>query len=175
MIYEEREVTIIDVDPETENITLRSDSGWTKIVPAKDIVEDEGEARKEFERLILLRQCLSVVDGSMEPTDGPEGSLLAAVRKTVIEFEASRARTAEGPVDLVRVLGDLKEKEDAFDLLKIRGIKVNSTEVTVSVYDNPLTPQAVFAVMECFIAAGVKSVEWMSPEDRDEVDLVATI
>lgn len=174
MIYDGREVTIVDVDPETEVVTFLSDSGWTKAVPAKEILEDAGETREEFDRLVLLHQCFSVVVGSVKPTDGSEGSLLAAARKTILEFEASQAKTAKGPADLVRVLGELKEKEDAFDL-KIRGIKVTSTEVTVSVCDNPLTPQAVFAVLQCFIAERVKSVEWMSPEDRDEVDLVATI
>lgn len=174
MIYEGREVTIVDVDPETEDITFLSDNGWTKTVPAMDIVEDAGETREELDRLILLHQCFSVVVGSIKPTDGPEGSLLAATRKTILEFEASQARTAKGPANLVEALEELKEKEDAFGL-KIKGIKVASTKVTVSICTNPLLPQAVFAVMECFVTAGVKSVEWSSPTDGDEVDLVATI
>lgn len=92
MTYKGKEVTMVDVDPGTEEVTLLSDSGGTTTVPAADIVEDEGEARVEFDRLILLRQCLAPVVSSIRPTDGPEGSLLAAVRKTVLEFEAPRAK-----------------------------------------------------------------------------------
>lgn len=75
--------------------------------------------------------------------------------------------------DLVKALKELQNEEDDYDL-NITNI-ATTTEVTVSVYDNPLTPQAVFSVMNCFITMGVRKVEWLSPTDRDEIDLVATI
>jgi len=91
MRYECREVKMIDVDPENEDVTLLSEDGWTTTIPAKEIVPEVGEPtdyrkeeRGEFERLLLLRQCLSVVEGTVKSTDGPEGSLLAKVRDVIL-------------------------------------------------------------------------------------------
>jgi len=94
MKYKGREVKMIDVNPDNEDVTLLSDDGWSRTIPAKEIVPDvgtgsaEGEERTEFERLLLLRQCLSVVVGSIKPTDGPEGSLLSKVRETILKHKS---------------------------------------------------------------------------------------
>jgi len=72
--------------------------------------------------------------------------------------------------ELTKALEELQNEADATGL-KIINIETTS-KVVVSVDDNPLTPQAVFAVMNCFITGGAKSAEWVGTEDG--IDLVAT-
>lgn len=69
----------------------------------------------------------------------------------------------------------LEELQNEADVIDLNIVKIETaSKITVSIYDNPLTPQAVFAVMNCFIAIGAKKVEWLSPNDRDAIDLIAT-
>lgn len=76
-----------------------------------------------------------------------------------------------GIKDLQTALVNLQQEEDAYGL-EIINIEATRTKVTVSVNDNPLVPQAVFAVMQCFITCGVTNAEWESSDSG--VDLVAT-
>lgn len=72
--------------------------------------------------------------------------------------------------DFTEKLADLQREADACGL-KITEIKLTETRVTVSVDDNPLIPQAVFAVMRCFIISGAKDADWKGTEDG--VDFIA--
>jgi len=72
--------------------------------------------------------------------------------------------------NIVKLLQKLQKEQDGYGL-EITNIATTRNRVVVSVDDNPLVPQAVFAVMQCFIKGGAKDADW---EGTDEgVDLVA--
>ena len=67
-------------------------------------------------------------------------------------------------------LEELQKEQDGYGL-EIISVTTERNRVVVSVDDNPLIPQAVFAVMQCFIKSGAKDADW---EGTDEgIDLVA--
>ncbi len=72
--------------------------------------------------------------------------------------------------DIVGSLIKLKKEQDGYGL-KIVNIDTPRNKVVVSVNDNPLVPQAVFAVMQCFIKGGAKDADWK--ETDEGVDLIA--
>lgn len=72
--------------------------------------------------------------------------------------------------DFAKEFPNLQQEADGCGL-KITEVKLTETKVTVSVDDNPLIPQAVFAVMRCFIISGAKDADWKGTEDG--VDFIA--
>lgn len=73
-------------------------------------------------------------------------------------------------ITIAAAIVKLKETQDGYGL-KITNIDTSRNMVVVSVDDNPLSPQAVFAVMECFIKYGAKDADWKGTDKG--VDLIA--
>jgi len=81
--YDGQEVAMVNVSP-SEEITVRFESGTEEEVEYDDLEGDEKEISDEFERLLLLHKCLGTIEATIKPTDGPEGSNLEKVRKTLL-------------------------------------------------------------------------------------------
>lgn len=71
---------------------------------------------------------------------------------------------------IVKALEELKKEQDGYGL-EITNIATKRNRVVVSVDDNPLVPQAVFAVMQCFIKGGAKDADWKGTDEG--VDIIA--
>ena len=72
--------------------------------------------------------------------------------------------------DVVEALEELRKEQDKYGM-EIVDITPTRNRVIVAVDDNPLIPQAVFAVMQCFIKGGAIDADWKATDEG--IDLIA--
>lgn len=80
----DEDAKMIDIDPETETASILTKGETCTGVELSTIGTD---VSVEFERLHLIHNCLSTIEGTIKPTDGEEGSLLEKVRQAIIEWQ----------------------------------------------------------------------------------------